>query len=109
MATIRLILPYPPKTLNPKPCLLNSLSSMQVLAAVAAEAAEATVIQIAHRLHSVVGSDRIVVMEKGKAVEIGPPAQLLNEQDSTFSRMIEATGPATSQMLRTKILGSEAV
>ncbi|PIA16761.1 P-loop containing nucleoside triphosphate hydrolase protein [Coemansia reversa NRRL 1564] len=40
---------------------------------------ECTVITIAHRLETVMNSDRIIVLEKGKVVEIGPPKELITK------------------------------
>ncbi|KAJ2825031.1 hypothetical protein FBU31_003822, partial [Coemansia sp. 'formosensis'] len=41
------------------------------------EFSECTVLTIAHRLDTIMNSDRIIVMEKGEIVEIGPPQDLI--------------------------------
>ncbi|KAJ2037723.1 hypothetical protein H4S04_008514, partial [Coemansia sp. S16] len=38
---------------------------------------DSTVLTIAHRLDTIMNSDRIIVMEKGEIVEIGPPQELI--------------------------------
>ncbi|KAJ2157916.1 hypothetical protein GGF46_004152 [Coemansia sp. RSA 552] len=38
---------------------------------------DCTVFTIAHRLETIMNSDRIVVMDQGRAVEVGPPQQLI--------------------------------
>lgn len=43
-----------------------------------------TVLVIAHRLHTIINSDKIVVLEKGKIVEVGVPKDLLAEKGSQF-------------------------
>ena len=45
-----------------------------------------TVITIAHRVESVMGSDRVIVMSNGKAIEVGHPHMLLQDSDSKFSQ-----------------------
>ena len=45
-----------------------------------------TVIAIAHRLSTVNAFDRIVVLDKGRIVEHGPPTELLG-RESIYSRM----------------------
>lgn len=47
-----------------------------------------TVIIIAHRMRTVLGADKIVVIKNGKVVETGTPAEL-QEQDGLFSSMLE--------------------
>ncbi|KAJ2393465.1 ABC transporter C member 13 [Coemansia sp. RSA 2611] len=47
-----------------------------------------TVLTIAHRLETVMESDRIVVMDRGRIVEVGPPAQLL-KQNGFFAELVK--------------------
>jgi ABC-type multidrug transport system fused ATPase/permease subunit len=49
---------------------------------------ETTVIVIAHRLSTIVDFDRIVVMEDGRAIEIGTPSELIDKKGA-FWRMIQ--------------------
>ncbi|XP_016970454.2 probable multidrug resistance-associated protein lethal(2)03659 [Drosophila rhopaloa] len=43
---------------------------------------ECTVLTIAHRLHSIMDSDKVLVMDAGRAVEFGSPYELLTVADS---------------------------
>lgn len=45
-----------------------------------------TVITVAHRLETIVDSDRVAVLERGRLVEFGDP-KLLLETDSAFKRL----------------------
>lgn len=45
---------------------------------------EVTVLIIAHRLTTVLSSDRLLVLEKGKIIEEGKPDDLLKDRDSYF-------------------------
>ncbi|CAG5018046.1 unnamed protein product [Parnassius apollo] len=62
--------------------------------------AECTVITVAHRLHTVADSDRVVVMEAGQIVEIGHPHELLQKSDGYFTRMVKQLSPASEKSLR---------
>lgn len=54
---------------------------------------ECTVVTIAHRLNTIIDSDRIIVMENGSIVEFGCPYELLHDKpDGYFSQMVEKTG-----------------
>ncbi|XP_034486870.1 multidrug resistance-associated protein 4-like isoform X2 [Drosophila innubila] len=51
-----------------------------------------TVVTVAHRLHTVMDSDRIIVMDAGNAVEFDIPHLLLRHAQGTLRQMVEATG-----------------
>ncbi|KAJ1734431.1 ABC transporter C member 13, partial [Coemansia sp. Benny D160-2] len=48
-----------------------------------------TVLTIAHRLETIMNSDRIIVMDKGRVVEFGPPKDLI-DQGGYFSELVKA-------------------
>ncbi|KAH8324496.1 hypothetical protein KR074_008725 [Drosophila pseudoananassae] len=61
---------------------------------------ECTVLTIAHRLHTIMDSDKVLVMDAGRLVEFGTPYELLTEADSkVFHGMVKQTGPATYDAL----------
>ncbi|GIQ68057.1 peptidase domain-containing ABC transporter [Xylanibacillus composti] len=51
-----------------------------ILAYIRSSCKEQTIIHVAHRLHTIISCDRIVVMERGQAVEEGTHEQLLRRQ-----------------------------
>jgi ATP-binding cassette subfamily C (CFTR/MRP) protein 1 len=51
-----------------------------------------TVIAVAHKLHAVLDFDRVVLLEKGRIVEIGNPQTLLAERTSLFRVLYESLG-----------------
>lgn len=55
---------------------------------------------VAHRLNSVMDSDRILVLDNGRVVEFDIPAILLRNEMGMFSAMVAATGRETSRKLR---------
>lgn len=62
--------------------------------------AHCTVLTIAHRLHTIIDSDRILVLEKGKLVELETPAKLLRDPNSLFAKLVKETGAEESSKLR---------
>ncbi|KAJ2460216.1 Canalicular multispecific organic anion transporter 1 [Coemansia sp. RSA 1836] len=53
------------------------------------EFSECTVLTIAHRLDTIMSSDRVIVMEKGEIVEIGPPQELV-ASGGMFAELVKA-------------------
>lgn len=51
-----------------------------------------TVLAVAHRLQTIVGMDRVVVLDKGSVVECGVPAELLEMEGSVFRAMFKTVG-----------------
>ncbi|ETV97722.1 hypothetical protein H310_09095 [Aphanomyces invadans] len=58
---------------------------------IATEFAEATVLTIAHRLHTIMHSDRIMVMDAGRVVEMDTPAALI-AAEGVFYRLAKDGG-----------------
>lgn len=58
--------------------------------------ADCTVITIAHRLHTVMDSDRVLVMDAGKVVEYAHPYALLKLPDGYLRKLVDQTGNATA-------------
>uniref|UniRef100_A0A6I8NNY7 ATP-binding cassette sub-family C member 5 n=1 Tax=Ornithorhynchus anatinus TaxID=9258 RepID=A0A6I8NNY7_ORNAN len=52
--------------------------------------ADCTMLTIAHRLHTVLGSDRIMVLTQGQVVEFDTPSVLLSNDNSRFYAMFAA-------------------
>ncbi|MQM17649.1 hypothetical protein Taro_050623 [Colocasia esculenta] len=48
-----------------------------------------TVITIAHRIHTVIDSDLVLVLSEGKVQEYDAPAKLLESEDSAFAKLIK--------------------
>ena len=47
-----------------------------------------TVLTIAHRLHTIIDSDRIMVLDAGRLVEFDAPQNLLKNRESVFSKLV---------------------
>lgn len=64
--------------------------------------ASCTVLTIAHRLNTVMDSDRILVMDAGRCVEFASPHELLMSSNATrvFHNMLKETGRSTFESLR---------
>ncbi|CAM9671284.1 unnamed protein product [Ectocarpus sp. 13 AM-2016] len=58
-----------------------------------------TVLTIAHRLNTIMDSDRILVMEDGKVGEFDTPANLVANPDSLLMAFIRQTGGGSSRRL----------
>ena len=51
----------------------------------------ATVLTIAHRMHSLADSDRVMVLSAGAVAEFAPPAELLASAGSLYRGLLEET------------------
>lgn len=61
---------------------------------------QCTVLTVAHRLHTVMDSDRILVMDAGFAKEFDVPYILLKNPNGALRQMVEATGPNDAEYLK---------
>ncbi|KAK7478989.1 hypothetical protein BaRGS_00029750 [Batillaria attramentaria] len=62
---------------------------------------ECTVLTIAHRLHTIMDSDRVMVLSEGKIVEFEPPHLLLERKSGMFCDMVQQVGKTDAELLAT--------
>ncbi|XP_072433976.1 ATP-binding cassette sub-family C member 4 isoform X3 [Chiloscyllium punctatum] len=55
---------------------------------------QCTVLTIAHRLNTIIDSDRILVLEAGRVAEFAEPCVLLENKDGLFYQMVQHLGKA---------------
>ena len=58
-----------------------------------------TVFTVAHRLHTVMDSDKILVLDDGEVMEFDSPGKLLENQDGYLSQLVDQTGPSAKRKL----------
>ncbi|CAH1236014.1 unnamed protein product [Diabrotica balteata] len=61
--------------------------------------ANCTVLTIAHRLHTVMDSDKVLVMDAGSAVEFNHPHILLQNTEGIFCSLVKQTGKSMAENL----------
>ncbi|XP_025162191.1 multidrug resistance-associated protein 4 isoform X2 [Harpegnathos saltator] len=59
-----------------------------------------TVLTIAHRLNTIMDSDKVLVMDHGQAIEFDHPYILLQNDQSYFSSMVQKTGKLMAEQLK---------
>ncbi|KAI8979516.1 hypothetical protein BDF20DRAFT_906115 [Mycotypha africana] len=70
---------------------------------ISTEFASATILCIAHRLHTVIEYDRILVLDKGEIVEFDNPLTLLENSESAFYKMCRNSGEFESLLALCKV------
>ena len=89
LAIARTLLRDPAIVLLDEPIsMLDVEGEIAVQAAVTRLAAGRTTLLVAHRLPATLRADRIVVLEEGRVVEQGPPAELLARAGGRYRRMM---------------------
>jgi ABC-type multidrug transport system fused ATPase/permease subunit len=70
------------------------------------EFANCTVLAIAHRLNTIIDSDRILVLDAGEKKEFGSPAELLSNPEGYLTSMVNDTGAKNAKLLRDVAFGN---
>lgn len=60
---------------------------------------ECTVITIAHRLNTIMDSDRVLVIDDGVIVEFDHPFLLIQKENGAFKRLLQQSGDQTTKTL----------
>ena len=61
---------------------------------------DTTIIEVAHRLETLMDADRILVLARGRVAEAGAPAALLARQGGALAALVDAAGPEGAARLR---------
>ena len=59
---------------------------------------------VAHRINTIIDADTILVLDKGKVVEFDSPRNLLLDNKSHFSKLVDSTGMESAKELRKSVL-----
>lgn len=62
--------------------------------------AECTVLTVAHRLHTIMDSDKVLVMDQGRVNQFDHPHLLLQDESGIFTGMVQSTGAQESERLK---------
>uniref|UniRef100_M4EUA3 ABC-type xenobiotic transporter n=1 Tax=Brassica campestris TaxID=3711 RepID=M4EUA3_BRACM len=68
-----------------------------------------TMLIIAHRLNTIIDCDKVLVLDSGKVQEFSTPENLLSNGESSFSKMVQSTGPANAEYLRGIVLENKRI
>ncbi|XP_028401399.1 multidrug resistance-associated protein 4-like [Dendronephthya gigantea] len=60
---------------------------------------DCTVLTIAHRLNTIMDSERVMVLHEGRLVEFDEPYELLQKSSSRFSELVQEVGGTSSEKL----------
>ncbi|KAH0534630.1 hypothetical protein KQX54_006034 [Cotesia glomerata] len=84
---------------------IDSQTDAMIQRTIRTKFANCTVITIAHRLNTIIDSDRVLVMDNGNAAEFGSPYELLIENSkSMFAEMVDQTGSIMAEKLREEVI-----
>ena len=63
----------------------------------------ATVLVIAHRMHTILDCDRVLVLELGRVAEFGSPQTLMLDPRGIFTRLVHGERENTASLVKAKV------
>ena len=79
---------------------VDQTSDLLIQKVIETQFADSTVISIAHRLNTIAGYDRVIVLDQGALKEMDTPRALLNDQNSLFYQLAEASGADNFRLIK---------
>jgi ABC-type multidrug transport system fused ATPase/permease subunit len=78
---------------------LDAQTDLMIQEAIKKNFGELTMLTIAHRLNTIIESDRVLVMDAGRVVEFDEPVKLLENKEGIFRSLVDQTGEQAAQKL----------
>jgi ABC-type multidrug transport system fused ATPase/permease subunit len=78
---------------------LDAQTDLMIQEAIKTNFGNLTMLTIAHRLNTIIESDRVLVMDAGRAVEFDEPHTLLQNKAGIFRSLVDQTGTSGAQKL----------
>lgn len=88
---------------------VDSFTDALIQKTIRTEFSNATILTIAHRLNTIMDSNRIVVMDRGVIAEFDTPAHLMDNPSSHLNWLVDQTGPQNAEVLRNIAYGRASV
>ena len=73
---------------------VDLLTDQLVQQAIRSHFSHCSVLTIAHRIETIIDSDRIIVLENGRITEMATPSEMLRNKESYLSRLLSQLDPA---------------
>jgi len=67
---------------------IDLVTEQKIQELISIEFKDCTVLTIAHRLQTIIESDKILVLDEGQVSEFGNPQELLANEDSHFTQLV---------------------
>ena len=67
---------------------IDVITEQRILSLISSQFSKATVITIAHRINTIMKSDKVLVLDAGKAIEFDAPQRLLADPSSHFNSLL---------------------
>ena len=61
--------------------------------------AHCTTLTIAHRLNTIMDSDKVAFLDAGRLTEFGEPSDLLKDANGSFTKLVEQSGKKNASFL----------